>query len=327
VPAGVGLLELALVRLAGPPARQVEVLRQLGEGGTDPVAPLLALLALGAQGLAAYLLLVLGLRLLALVPGSVGRLAASVVVRVTPVAVRRALDLLLGGALLAQVTLAPLPARAAAAPPPLAAVPATTAPVGRSPAPLPPWLTPRPRSRPSSPAAAPDLAPVAPPGGSGAAAAPAPAECGAAPTTRPAVPGAAPAPTPGGPGATSATSPGAAGGSAPSGPGAAGGGSAVEPAGPEAPGTGPAPPQDAARPGAADGHRDTLAEGEHTIRAGDTLWGIAAAHLPPAKRSAAAIDRYWREVYRANRAVLGPDPDLIHPGTRLRLPPEQPDRR
>jgi hypothetical protein len=27
VPAGVGLLELALVRLAGPPAQQVEVLR------------------------------------------------------------------------------------------------------------------------------------------------------------------------------------------------------------------------------------------------------------------------------------------------------------
>ena len=103
--AGVGLLELALVRLAGPPGRQVEVLRQLGEGGTDPVAPLLALLAVGAQGLAAYLLLVLGLRLLALLPGVLGRLAAGAALRVTPVAVRRALDLLLGGALLAQVTL------------------------------------------------------------------------------------------------------------------------------------------------------------------------------------------------------------------------------
>jgi hypothetical protein len=51
VGAGLGLLELALVRLAGPPARQVEVLRQLGEVGADPLASLLALLALAAEGL------------------------------------------------------------------------------------------------------------------------------------------------------------------------------------------------------------------------------------------------------------------------------------
>jgi hypothetical protein len=114
VGAGLGLLELALVRLAGPPARQVEVLRQLGEVGADPLASLLALLALAAEGLAAYLLAVLGLRLLASVPGAVGRLAAWASVLATPATVRRALDLLLGGALLAQATLTPLPARAAA---------------------------------------------------------------------------------------------------------------------------------------------------------------------------------------------------------------------
>jgi nucleoid-associated protein YgaU len=34
----------------------------------------------------------------------------------------------------------------------------------------------------------------------------------------------------------------------------------------------------------------------------------------------AAIDRRWREIYAANRAVVGPDPDLIRPGERLRLP-------
>jgi nucleoid-associated protein YgaU len=257
VPVGLVLLELALVRLAGPPARQVEVLRQLGEGGTDPVAPLLAVLALGAQGSAAYLLHVLGLRVLALLPGVLGRLAAGAALRLTPVAVRRALDLLLGGALLAQATLAPLTARAAAAPPPLAAVP-TAAPAVRSPAPLPPWLTARPQPRPSRPTTAAGTAPR-----------PAPAGSEAAPVRR----------------------------------------------------------HGRGRPEGADGLAGTPADGAYTIRAGDTLWGIAAAHLPSAKRSAAAIDRYWRQAYRANREVLGPDPDLIHPGTRLRLPPDQPDRR
>jgi hypothetical protein len=56
VAAGLGVLELALVRLAGPAGRQLEVLRQLGEVEADPLASLLALLALAAEGLAAYLL-------------------------------------------------------------------------------------------------------------------------------------------------------------------------------------------------------------------------------------------------------------------------------
>jgi hypothetical protein len=121
VGAGLGLLELALVRLAGPPGHQLEVLRQLGEAGADPLASLLALLALAAEGLAAYLLAVLSLRLRATVPGAGGQPADGAAVLATPAAIRRALDLLLGGALLAQATLTPLPARAAAAPPPVAA--------------------------------------------------------------------------------------------------------------------------------------------------------------------------------------------------------------
>jgi len=155
--AGLGVLELALVRLAGPPGRQLEVLRQLGEVGADPLASLLALLALAAEGLAAYLLAVLGLRLRLLVPGVFGRLAAGATVLATPATVRRALDLLLGGALLAQATLTPLPASAAAAPPPAAAAPRPVpAGAGWSPtgaarsgagAPLPPWAGGR-RARP-----------------------------------------------------------------------------------------------------------------------------------------------------------------------------------
>jgi hypothetical protein len=166
VAVGLGVLELALVRLAGPPGRQLEVLRQLDQVGADPLASVLALLALGAEGLAAYLLAVLGLRLLATVPGAIGRLAAGATALATPATVRRALDLLLGGALLAQATLTPLPARAAAAPPLAAAArahpaaaplptPAAAAPPpaaagaawsrtgsgwSGTPAPLPPWL-------------------------------------------------------------------------------------------------------------------------------------------------------------------------------------------
>jgi hypothetical protein len=67
--------------------------------------------------------------------------------------------------------------------------------------------------------------------------------------------------------------------------------------------------------------------GEHTVQAGDTLWDIAAAHLVPAERSTATIHRYWQQVYRANRPVVGADPDLIHPGTRLDVAPFRRDRR
>jgi nucleoid-associated protein YgaU len=36
------------------------------------------------------------------------------------------------------------------------------------------------------------------------------------------------------------------------------------------------------------------------------------------------IDRYWRQLYAANRTIIGPDPDLIFPGTRLVVRPYQP---
>jgi nucleoid-associated protein YgaU len=53
------------------------------------------------------------------------------------------------------------------------------------------------------------------------------------------------------------------------------------------------------------------------VVAGDTLWDIAAAHLPPAERSVGRVHHDWQQVYRANRRVVGADPDLIHPETRL----------
>lgn len=56
------------------------------------------------------------------------------------------------------------------------------------------------------------------------------------------------------------------------------------------------------------------------VRPGDSLWSIAAALLPPGA-SPADVDRAWRRVAAANADVLGTDPDLIFPGTLLRVPP------
>jgi nucleoid-associated protein YgaU len=57
------------------------------------------------------------------------------------------------------------------------------------------------------------------------------------------------------------------------------------------------------------------------VQSGDTLWAIARGRLGPeadASTTAHAVDR-WHD---ANREVIGPDPDLIHPGQRLAPPSE-----
>ena len=58
----------------------------------------------------------------------------------------------------------------------------------------------------------------------------------------------------------------------------------------------------------------------YTVVPGDCLWSIAAHRLPPTA-SAAEIDRAWRGIYEANRAVIGSNPSLILPGQILELPP------
>jgi len=57
------------------------------------------------------------------------------------------------------------------------------------------------------------------------------------------------------------------------------------------------------------------------VRPGDTLWSLTAARLgngdrPEPRAVAAAWPRWWH----ANRAVVGPDPDLIRPGQVLHPP-------
>jgi LysM repeat protein len=49
----------------------------------------------------------------------------------------------------------------------------------------------------------------------------------------------------------------------------------------------------------------------YTIQAGDSLSGIAAA---------LGVRGGWQALYAANRKVIGPDPDVIHPGMVLVLP-------
>ena len=54
------------------------------------------------------------------------------------------------------------------------------------------------------------------------------------------------------------------------------------------------------------------------VRPGDTLWSIAAQHVPHPDND--AIGRACAHLYQLNRAVIGDDPDLIRPGQRLQLP-------
>jgi nucleoid-associated protein YgaU len=57
-----------------------------------------------------------------------------------------------------------------------------------------------------------------------------------------------------------------------------------------------------------------------TVRPGDSLWDLALDQLGP-DAGAADVDLHWHRLYRLNRPLVGPDPDLIHPGQQLRLPP------
>ena len=61
-----------------------------------------------------------------------------------------------------------------------------------------------------------------------------------------------------------------------------------------------------------------------TVRPGDSLWAIAC-RLLPRDADDPEISAAWHGLAVANHAVLGSDPDLIHPGTRLRVPARRRD--
>lgn len=69
-----------------------------------------------------------------------------------------------------------------------------------------------------------------------------------------------------------------------------------------------AAPAKAPKRAAAHTERGSARGGDYTVRRGDTLSGIASAH---------GID--WRDLFAANKAVIGGDPNLIVPGQRLAL--------
>jgi hypothetical protein len=253
--AGLLLIERQLLAVMGTPAAQLRALRDLGLSPTDPVTPLLAVLALLTEALIGYVVVVLALRTLSLLPGSIGGLTGRAVLHVSPDAVRKLLDLLVGGTLLAQATLTAMPS----VPPDhrLDAVNMTTA------------------ASVTSIGAVGLIGPTGPATGMGPTG---PATVIGPATTRPAE--------------TRPTS--------------------RRLAAPLPPwlGGGPSNP----RVG-------------YTVEPGDTLWDIAATHLEPTVDSPAEVHRYWQQIYRANRPAIGPDPDLIHPGTRLDVPPFRSDGR
>jgi len=74
-----------------------------------------------------------------------------------------------------------------------------------------------------------------------------------------------------------------------------------------------------ARQARAADHRPAPADPVAVVRPGDTLWSLARSDLPPGAEDTAVALR-WRQIYRANRQVIGPDPDLIQPAQRLHLP-------
>jgi len=67
------------------------------------------------------------------------------------------------------------------------------------------------------------------------------------------------------------------------------------------------------------------AAAEVVVRPGDSLWTIAARRLGR-RATPAAVAASWPGWWTANRSVIGPDPDLIHPGQRL-MPPDPDPRR
>lgn len=55
------------------------------------------------------------------------------------------------------------------------------------------------------------------------------------------------------------------------------------------------------------------------VRPGDSLWRLSERRAP-ARATTQDLARLVDRTYRANREVIGPDPDLIRPGQQLRVP-------
>ena len=81
--------------------------------------------------------------------------------------------------------------------------------------------------------------------------------------------------------------------------------------------TTPARPATASAGATTSSHAVAPAQKPYVVRTGDTLWDIAEAHLPQARTS--EITAAWKAIWKANEAVIGEEPGLIHPGQQLDL--------
>lgn len=84
----------------------------------------------------------------------------------------------------------------------------------------------------------------------------------------------------------------------------------------------PGPPPGATRPaepGPGPGSGADAATGRRVVAPGDTLWDIAARDLGP-DATPAQIAQAWPAWHARNLDTIGPDPDRIFPGQRLRPP-------
>lgn len=89
----------------------------------------------------------------------------------------------------------------------------------------------------------------------------------------------------------------------------------------------PAPPEPAATPtpeATLPPSTDTPSAATVTVADGDSLWSLAAAHLP-ADATDVDVALAWPHWYAANRAVIGDDPGHIEPGWQLTVPSDRED--
>jgi LysM domain-containing protein len=71
-------------------------------------------------------------------------------------------------------------------------------------------------------------------------------------------------------------------------------------------------PKETAQPIPAIGTTGIAAARVHYVQPGDSLWMIAQKFLGDGSK--------WSRIYDANKAAIGPNPDLIRPGQRLTIP-------
>lgn len=333
-------LAVLLTQLPGP-AEALNVLT----GAAVPAAPGVPLAAVQSillitAGLLAWLLagwaaVVLGVGLIARLPGRSGSRARRLLPQIAPASVGRLVLAAVGVSLIAGTAACAAPATADPAAAGWTTVSAPSAPSTPSPTgsltidwpdPGPaPITTASGSSAPGASAAAPGTtAPATPASGGPRSTAPGPVAPTPAPTPAPPV-----ASTPVVPSTPAAVSPPVTPSAEPEAPASAANSTAEAP---ETPPPDPALPEPAASAppsgtaavagsAAAPTIAPTPSSAAVTVQPGDSLWRIAA-HSLGAGATDADVDNAWRAWYFVNREVIGDDPDVILPGQDLTAPGE-----